>query len=331
MSVGYLGKTVNRPNEVAHQQAQTEVETRFGEMPGEIVEFDPVTQKAIVKPLYMPKHNGVPIEMPFLEEVPVRFDRVLKGGFTYPIEPGDRVMLRPQMRNTERFHTEDVHISTDTRAVSLSDMEAFIDGGESLVNPIPNFEDLYTHWRFEDEGLYGWKGSFDGRMRCDLAAGEFMDTVAEFCESHAATASLSGNIQLLDILIELTDDLITQNQTLIDSFTRLRVQTNVLMLTSQSDATGWTDSATAFTALASEPDLVSGSIYSSTSSSHTSRASRASTTAGHHDTSLATYDNRLSELETTKTNLNTRRAELVESRDHFRALSTTFRAMELRT
>ena len=168
----------------------------YGEMPGEIIEFDPATQKAMIQPLYKPRHsdgNGgfVEVELPVLEEVPVRFDRCLKGRLTYMLEPGDRVQLRPQFRNTERFHTEDIHIANDIRSYSLSDMEAYMDGGESLINPIQQFDDQHVHLGFDGEtGMYGVRGRINGTMRVDLAPGELLDVLAQLAEACASNTTL---------------------------------------------------------------------------------------------------------------------------------------------
>ena len=159
-------------------------------MPAEIVEFDPATQLASIQPLYMPRHNGVPVKLPVLEEVPVHFDHGNAGGMTYPIQPGDRVMLRPQMRSTELFHTTGEHVASDSRSVSLSDMEAFYDGGLSMVEPIPNFDPDNANWRYDELGEFGWFGSRDGRTKCQLAPGELIDTLAQLAEACAENTTL---------------------------------------------------------------------------------------------------------------------------------------------
>lgn len=197
-STGYSGKTNTRESEIVAQQATTEREAQFGEMPGEIVEFDPITQKAMVKPLYRPRHvdsngNMSAIDLPILEEVPVRFDRCFSGGMTYPLAPGDRVLLRPIMRNTERFHTEDNFEANDTRSFSLSDMEAYMDGGEPVeVNPIPDFDDLNAHWRFNDEGEFGFRANKVGQVSIEMTGGELLQILINVLTGLAGENTLTN-------------------------------------------------------------------------------------------------------------------------------------------
>ena len=73
MSMGYRGKTTNARRETVAVQAQSEREAMWGEITGTIVSFDPTTQTASIQPDYKPRHNGEPVSMPQLDEVPVRF------------------------------------------------------------------------------------------------------------------------------------------------------------------------------------------------------------------------------------------------------------------
>lgn len=192
-STGYSGKTVTRDSEVIAQQATTEREAMFGELPGEIISFDPATQKAIVQPLYKPMLNGMPVILPPLEDVPVRFDRCLHGGMTYPLELGDRVHLRPIMRNTERFHTEDNFEANDRRSFSLSDMEAYIDGGEPVeLDPIVDFDPVNAHWRFNDTGSFGFRASIEGQISVEMPGGELLQILITALSSLAAESALTN-------------------------------------------------------------------------------------------------------------------------------------------
>lgn len=136
---GYTGKTTNKEREVTGSRTQAEREDAWGEIVGEIVSFDAEAQTATIKPLYKPRHKGEPVEMPELLEVPVRFPRA--GGFfiTHPVRAGDKVTMRPQMRNSEEYHESSDYTANDTRSFSLADYEAFLDGGESLQDPIGSF------------------------------------------------------------------------------------------------------------------------------------------------------------------------------------------------
>jgi len=187
---GYTGKTNARQDETMALIARSELERLFGEMAGEIVSFNAENQTAEIKPLYMPRHNGVPVQLQNLLKVPVRFDRVACGGLTYPVKAGDRVNLRPQMRSTQNYHTNGQYVASDARVMSLSDMEAYIDGGESLIDPIENFDADNSHLRFNDSGEFGLRGSPDGRMEFNLAAGDLIDTLAQVCEALAANQTI---------------------------------------------------------------------------------------------------------------------------------------------
>ena len=313
---GYTGKTNTRDGEATTQQSTSDRESLFGEMPGEIVEFDKATQKAIIQPFYQPKHDGKPVPLPLLEEVMVHFDHGFKGGFTFPVEPGDRVTLRPQMRCTERYHTEDIHIANHSRTYSLSDMEAYYDGGLSLLKPIPNFDENYSQWRFDELGAFGWFGWLEGKTKCVLAAGELMDTLSELSESLSAFPGLSGNIELCEVIIEKTDNLIAKTQTLIDGFTQLRDQSQSLQSKAQSDASGWT-------ALAGESTLTNTAAY-------TASATQSTAAAAVHGQSVTAYNVVITELGNTKSELQLRRLDFFINSVQIAVLSTRLRNMELR-
>jgi hypothetical protein len=161
---GYIGKTTNQGREVIGAQAQGEREDQWGEMPGEVVSFDPQKQTATIKPLYKPRHRGEPIDMPDLLEVPVRFPRAGGFAFTFPIKPGDKLALRPQMRSSEVYHAEGgAYPASDTRSFNLSDYEAFLDGGESLTDPIPDFNNDSVEVRHLETGA-GFRVNEEGQF-----------------------------------------------------------------------------------------------------------------------------------------------------------------------
>ena len=182
MSMGYRGKTTNASREGVAVQAQAERESTWGEMTGTIKSFDPETQTASIQPDYKPKHNGESIDMPVLEEVPVRFPRA--GGFiiTSPVREGDKVTLRPQMRSSEEFHTGgDDTPEKDTRSFALSDMEAFLDGGEALTDPISDFNSNNFEIRSAD-GKFKMEMSEDGKFKMEGAMGDWFDLMALLAE-----------------------------------------------------------------------------------------------------------------------------------------------------
>lgn len=182
MSVGRQGKTTNWADDAVGKKILDERQSMWGEIPGKIVAFDPAKQTATIQPLYKPKVNGKPIAMPELLEVPVRFPRAGFGGITFPVQTGDRVTLRPQMRSSENYHTDDDGSASDARSFNLSDMEAFLDGGESLSDPIPNFDNMNAHFRFSPDGNYGMRGSKDGKIKIEGKEGNIYDLLVQVVE-----------------------------------------------------------------------------------------------------------------------------------------------------
>jgi len=216
MSMGYRGKTTNAPREAVAVQAQGEREAAWGEITGTIVSFDASTQTASVKPDYKPIHNGERVEMPQLDEVPVRFPRA--GGFviTTPVKVGDKVALRPQMRSSEEFHTEGEYAPVgDNRSMALSDMEAFLDGGESLKDPIPSFNNSNLEIRSAD-GSFAIEMSEDGKFRMRGAQGNWFDLLATLAETladdtllinYGSSAGMGHQLQYKALYVEIAGKL----------------------------------------------------------------------------------------------------------------------------
>lgn len=193
MSAGRQGKTTNSMDDVIGTKMLEERQSQWGEIPGEIVAFDAAKQTATIQPLYKPQFNGKPIDMPQLLEVPVRFTRAGGGGITYPIAAGDKVTLRPQMRSTENYNTDGNGEASDARSFNLSDMEAFLDGGESLNEPIENFDAENVHIRFDPAGNFGMKGSADGKVSLEGSEGNIYDLLAQVVEILGVlTTTVSG-------------------------------------------------------------------------------------------------------------------------------------------
>jgi len=182
MSVGRVGKTTNSPDDVVGSALAAERKAMWGEIPGEIVSFDPSNQTGTIKPLYRPTFNGEPIDMPNLLEVPVRFARAGGGGVTFPVKAGDKVTLRPQMRSTENYLDDGDGQASDDRSFNISDMEAHLDGGESLQDPIQGFDADNVHMRFDTAGNYGLKGSETGKVALHGAEGNIYLLLARAVE-----------------------------------------------------------------------------------------------------------------------------------------------------
>ncbi|MEL6785699.1 MAG: Gp138 family membrane-puncturing spike protein [Pseudomonadota bacterium] len=175
---GYIGKYTNQDRDYVTNYARGVVENQWGEMTGEVVDVDYGAQTATVRPDYKRRLNGKPEQIPDLQEVPLRMPRA--GGFvvTNPVKAGDKVTLRPQMRNSEAFHGGGDYEAPDARTSSLSDYEAFLDGGEPLSKPIPNFNTQNMEIRSED-GQFAIEMSEGGKFRIRGAQGNVYQLIAD--------------------------------------------------------------------------------------------------------------------------------------------------------
>ncbi|QIG67656.1 baseplate assembly protein V [Rhizobium phage RHph_Y17] len=189
---GKLGKTTSFQDDIIGAKTLDERNAQWGEIPGKIVSFDPATQTATVQPLYKPKFNGTPVDMPELLEVPVRFSRAGGGAITFPVGAGDKVTLRPQMRSSENYLVDDEGSASDGRSFNLSDMEAFLDGGETLGEAMPNFDSQNMHLRSNPDGSFGIKASPDGKFRIDGSEGNVYDLNTSGLELAAEGFTLLG-------------------------------------------------------------------------------------------------------------------------------------------
>lgn len=176
---GRLGKTTNWGREIVGTQAQSEREDMWGPIPGRTVSFDPATQTATIQPLYKPRFNGQPVDMPQLLEVPVDIPRTGSGAITMPIPTGTRVVLTPMMRSMENYDTDDDGAPSDTRSFSLSDMRASIAGGESASDPLQNYDPDNLHIRANADGSYGMKMSPNGKISIEGAEGNVYGLLAQ--------------------------------------------------------------------------------------------------------------------------------------------------------
>ncbi len=180
--VGYLGKRTNQQRDITGQQAQSEREAIWGPIPGEIVSFDPATQTATVQPLYKPIHNGQPVDMPQLFEVPVDLPRTGSAAITMPIPAGTKVMLAPMMRSMDNYDTDGDGSPFDGRSFHLSDMRATIAGGDSVSAPLANVDPDNTHIRFNTSGSFGMRGSPEGKIAIEGSEGNIYDLLVQVVE-----------------------------------------------------------------------------------------------------------------------------------------------------
>lgn len=168
---GYLGKTTNEDRDVVGAQIQDALNSQWGNMPGEVVDFNPQNQTATIKPLYKPIHAGEAVDMPNLYEVKIAQPRTASGATTSPIKAGTKVMLHTMMRSQENYDESSDGTASDRRVNHLSDMWASISGGESLSDPLPNYDAENTHVRFDPDGQFGIRGSEDGKIKIEGSEG----------------------------------------------------------------------------------------------------------------------------------------------------------------
>jgi hypothetical protein len=64
-------------------------------------------------------------------------------------------------------------------------MRAKIAGGDSASSPLDNVDPDNTHLRFSADGLFGLKGSPDGKFQIAGAEGEWLDLLATHVEQSA--------------------------------------------------------------------------------------------------------------------------------------------------
>lgn len=92
-------------------------------LPGRIESYDHTKQRAQVKPLIKKKYrDGQVAALPVIPDVPVVFPRAKDFSFTFPLEPGDFVMLHFSERSLELFLTKGGDQEPgDTRKFDLTD------------------------------------------------------------------------------------------------------------------------------------------------------------------------------------------------------------------
>lgn len=121
------------PQEVLRAAVEYALADVHTALPGRIEAYDPATQKADIKPLIqrlVATEEGDELleELPVLPQVPVIFPRTTAFHITFPVEPGDHVLLVFNERSIDNFVAGDGE-DTDPdeyRMHDLSDAVAFI-------------------------------------------------------------------------------------------------------------------------------------------------------------------------------------------------------------
>lgn len=179
---GYLGKKTNRLEDYVRQLVQEGIDGQWGPIDGEVVSYDSTKGTGTIKPLYKPVHDGKPVQIADLLEVPIEFPRTGNSAITSPVPAGTRVRLTPMMRSAENYDTEDDGEPSDARAFHLADVRATITGGESLTEPLANVDPENTHVRFNADGTYGLRGSPDGKIMIEGNQGNIYELINDAVE-----------------------------------------------------------------------------------------------------------------------------------------------------
>lgn len=179
---GYVGKKTNDASDAVGQVSQTERDTTWGPIPGEVVSYDASAGTATIKPLYKAVVNGKEITLPDLYEVPIDQPRTGNAALTMPIPSGTKVILAPQMRAWDDFEEGGDGKAYDARSFHISNMRATLQGGDPLSDPLPNADSENTHLRFDAQGQYGLKGSPDGKVKLEGSEGNIYELIVQLVE-----------------------------------------------------------------------------------------------------------------------------------------------------
>lgn len=167
---GLKGKAGRRGNGGVGNATEAERRDMHGKLPGQIVDFDPVTQEATVKIMYKPTVNGEAVEPPLLTKVPVAQPR--GGGFsmTAPIKPGDAVDLSFDSQDVQDYYrTGEQSAGATKRMNSLSNATA-TPGRPPATKALPNMDPDNMHVGTED-GKSGMRTSPDGKLALEGPGG----------------------------------------------------------------------------------------------------------------------------------------------------------------
>ena len=156
--------------DVVALKAQEERADIWTALPGRIKSFNPEAQTATVEVMYKPRHNGKPVAMPDLLEVPVVLQRGGGFAFTHPIKPGDGVQIQFQSRNIDNWYGKGEPSEAATaRMHDLSDAVA-IPGLEPAPRKLANYNPTNFELRSED-GKTKIEISPDGKFAFEGAGG----------------------------------------------------------------------------------------------------------------------------------------------------------------
>lgn len=113
--------------EFIQQAIEVQMSEMHTSMPGKVVSYNASTNRAVVKP-DLPKRiaSGESLETPHIVEVPVIWPASGggKASMTFPLQPGDGVMIAVQQRSLEGWLDGKNEMPDDPRQFDLSDSVA---------------------------------------------------------------------------------------------------------------------------------------------------------------------------------------------------------------
>jgi len=168
-----------RSDDSIGRYTRAERQDMWTSLPGEVVDFDPQTQTATIKPHYKSKFNGEVVEMPELQEVPMLTQRNGAFALTFPIKKGDGVMLNFQARDSELWYNKGgPQEGFSARMHNLSDA-VFIPGLEASPKVLPNYNADSAEFRTED-GKTKVELTPDNKIRLESLGEELLRILDDF-------------------------------------------------------------------------------------------------------------------------------------------------------
>jgi len=137
MGIGDRKSTLESAISTAIQTQLKEVHTM---LPGQIISFDPVTQRADIQPQLQRKVGDKLINLAVLPSVPIRFPKSKAFSISFPLAAGDEVALYFIERSIDNWLDQGgIQSPNDTRKFDLSDAYA-VPVLYSQQNKIENFD-----------------------------------------------------------------------------------------------------------------------------------------------------------------------------------------------
>lgn len=167
--------------EVIAQRMEAERQTLWTSLPGEVVSVSGDGRTATIRPLYRPRFNGEPVDMPELVDVPIQWPR--GGGMVmrFPLKAGDQGEIRVQARNMDEWYGRgSAEPAATARMHDLSD-STFQPGLSSSQAPAGPYDPDNFELGSAD-GSFRMKMSPDGKFEMTGAEGDIIALLEELCD-----------------------------------------------------------------------------------------------------------------------------------------------------